>query len=177
VIEFGTPDRQTKPQQRPHLVELQVWFNREDPDDLHSASLSVASVRLTLAEPLKPRALQHFPWAKYLDLAHADAWAFCRGSTRDDAMGGTDRAYRRGWPDPEQSHRRPGRRGNGDDHYRTVADEYIEFRSRGIRNVDKLIAEKRQCSPSTVRGWAREARRRGFLPRATPGRPPGSRSS
>jgi hypothetical protein len=66
--------------------------------------------------------------------------------------------------------RRPGRAGHPDDHYAKVAQRYLALRARGVTNPTKAIADEWNYSRSTVAGWVHEARRRGHLGAARPGR-------
>lgn len=68
-----------------------------------------------------------------------------------------------------------GRKGYGDEHYRWVALEYLDLQGQG-RGVLRRLADRasdtfgRPVAWQTVRDWVAEARRRGFLTQATPGR-------
>ena len=70
-----------------------------------------------------------------------------------------------------------GRAGRGDEFYRRIAQRVDALRVAGIPNPYEVIADDYGYSPSTVRGWVREARRRGYLTKGRPGRPAGRRSA
>ena len=62
---------------------------------------------------------------------------------------------------------RPGRRGHGDEHYQEVARVYRE--AAGRKPIQHLV-EHFIVEESTARRWVREARKRGFLGAAIPGK-------
>jgi hypothetical protein len=66
--------------------------------------------------------------------------------------------------------KRPGRAGHPDEHYAKVAERYLALRGRGVTNPTKTIADEWHQARSTVAGWVHEARERGYLPPAQPGR-------
>lgn len=66
--------------------------------------------------------------------------------------------------------KRPGRAGHPDEHYAKVAERYMALRARGVTNPTKTIADEWGYSRSTVAGWVHEARKRGHLGTALPGR-------
>lgn len=63
----------------------------------------------------------------------------------------------------------PKGRNYGDDFYKQVASIYARLASK-VRNPVATIAEANGVPLSTVQRWVREARRRGFLPGALPGK-------
>ncbi|MEM9405870.1 MAG: hypothetical protein AAGA81_07530 [Acidobacteriota bacterium] len=63
----------------------------------------------------------------------------------------------------------PGARDKGDAFYEEVADVY-RLLAAHTRAVAKTIAEANGVKDTTVHRWIREARKRGFLGEATPGR-------
>jgi hypothetical protein len=65
---------------------------------------------------------------------------------------------------------RPGRAGHPPEHYAAVANEYRTLCAKGVLNPTSTIARQRKRSRDTVAGWIREARKRGYLPEARPGR-------
>jgi len=149
--------------------ELQVWFESEAAAE--SSPLAVKSVRLTLDdEGLTATKLQRFPWARLLGVAHAASAATAEDSW-DAANEILENAFARAWPEIDGAPRRPGRRGHPDKFYREIAMVYAAAAAAGIRRRDEFFAELCHSNANTVRGWAREARRRGYLPRAQPGRP------
>lgn len=66
--------------------------------------------------------------------------------------------------------KRPGRAGHPDSHYAKVAEAYMALRARGVTNPTQTIADEWGYSRSTVAGWVHEARKRGHLGKALPGR-------
>jgi hypothetical protein len=169
TVEWFAPRRKHERGIWPSLGSVQVWFDSSDPPRTSSA-------RVTLASGLTATKLQRFPWARILRVAEAGSRAFSPAHHSelfsdfgDDPLG---RAFATEWPDVTAVPRRPGRRGHGDDFYRRVAQVFDLARAAGVRRPDEYIANEAHCSTSTVRGWAREARKRGYLARGQPGRPP-----
>lgn len=58
----------------------------------------------------------------------------------------------------------------GPDFYRGIAAAYVAVVSNGSRRPAAAIAFAHQVPLTTAHRWVREARWRGFLPRASPGR-------
>ncbi|MDA8314742.1 MAG: hypothetical protein M0010_06145 [Actinomycetota bacterium] len=134
---------------------------------------------------LIPSELQRLPWANLI--ARADAMARVwdrieRAPTEaeqeriaDEVSGQLDALNEaldegRRPPKPPKISRRPGRSGHPDEHYRAVATRYIQLRASGVTSPTLTIARERGYSRDTVAGWVREARSRGYLPPARPGR-------
>ena len=70
----------------------------------------------------------------------------------------------------------PGRRGHPAEFYEAIAREYAELADSDAVGVRRAMAERRHVSENTVKGWVREARRRGLLDGVMPrkSRGPGS---
>ena len=62
-----------------------------------------------------------------------------------------------------------GRRGLPDEFFRGIADQYRQAHARNNRPTS-AIAEAHDVSRSTASNWVAEARKRGYLEPATPGR-------
>lgn len=80
------------------------------------------------------------------------------------------RAGRQAAASAEAFARRPGRAGRGDRDYAEVAEMYVSILATGdLKPVETLAAEM-FLSPSQIRNVLYEARRRGLLTKAAPGR-------
>ncbi len=149
------------------------------------------SVALARSRGVTPTDLHRFPWATFLARADAhlalseagDAMAESgdpveRGGFLHELVGRHDRAvslaaaYEAGKKPPTDPRivRRPGRRGHPDEHYRRVAQRYLELRLAGASNPTTTIAKEHFVSRDTAAGWVRGARERGFLSAARRGR-------
>jgi len=64
----------------------------------------------------------------------------------------------------------PKGRNHGDEFYCQVASIYSELLRFGSANPVATLAQRNNAPLSTVQRWVREARRRGFLPPARPGK-------
>ena len=123
---------------------------------------------------LGPSDVARLPWANLFTVA--DAIDKSEGARRDpDAISNLVETMRtletkRRPPKPPRLARRPGRAGHPDEHYQRVAERYVALRARGVTNPTKTIADERHQARSTVAGWVHEARKRGYLPPARPGR-------
>lgn len=157
---------------REPLGELHVWFQREAEDDPRSMPVRIDSVRVTLSDGITPTSLQRMPWRRWLTVADATAQAFSQPDW-DVANRVMDKAWDHAWGDldPLRKGRRPGRKGHPDSFYRKVAESYLTLRAHGISNPDKRIADELHYDRSTVAGWVRVCRARGYLPPARRGRP------
>ncbi len=66
---------------------------------------------------------------------------------------------------------RRGRSGYPDDHYRRIALLYLDFQAQGVAHgINGRIAEVEGVAPTTIKDWVHQARRRGFLTAAEPGK-------
>lgn len=143
---------------------LVFCFGGELPD------LSLDSINL--AEPgILATRLQRFPWARWVTVADAAArrhlsdkagkWVLPGEPLKeavDTAMGVT-RPPRRKGPVP-----RPDR------FYAELAARYLELRAGGEKAPTQTLADERGYNRSTMAGLIREARKRGLLPPAVPGK-------
>jgi hypothetical protein len=122
---------------------------------------------------LAPSEVARLPWANLFTVADAiDKTVGPRGRAIPSAvlqMMQTLESRPRRAKSPKIA-RHPGRAGHPDDHYARVAERYVALRERGVTNPTKTIADEWSYSRSTVAGWVHEARRRGYLGAALPGR-------
>lgn len=127
---------------------------------------------------LRPSDVQRLPWVNLMAVADAlNRAGPTEAQTRDlsDAERhlivtvGAVRRRRRPPKSPKVA-KRPGRAGHPDQHYKDIAERYSQLRRVGVTNPTRTIADEWPASRSTVAGWIRGARDRGYLPEARPGR-------
>src|SRR4051812_7884485 len=171
VDEPGPPDHE--------IAMLQVWFDREDPDDPTSQPIRISGISMWHRDGPSPTILGRFHWATWLPIA--ELIARTRGDVGDilwrsgdvfdpkTVQGQIQRAY---YDDIGLAYdkRRPGRKGNDPALYERVAKRYVELVSIGIRNPTQTIAAELGYSRNTVAGWIRKAREHGHLPPARKGK-------
>ena len=171
------PHRWSSPTQPEHgdldefLGELQVWFAEEDTATHGRPS----SMRLTLAEGMTPTTLQRFPWARLLTTADAANRARTEEMTFEEGAKAIGSALEQAWrktPSQSRAGKKPGRGrpGHPDEYYKAVAEVYTSLRAQGVTNPVAVIAKEAKYNRSTVAGWIKVARQKGYLPPAHPGR-------
>jgi hypothetical protein len=149
---------------------LRVWVDPED-------EFRVQSVRLRLPRRMTATEIRRFPWSDWLSFS--DAFAREALGPGYPALPGVPQevaarqaaASRTATPPTGVRPGRPGRRGHPDEHYRAIAERYLELRRSGVRNPTATIAAEQIVNRNTVAGWLRVARERKYLPPARPGKP------
>ena len=148
---------------------LRVWVDPED-------EYRVQSVRLSLPGRMTASEIRRFPWSHWLSFSDSFAREALVPGHRTMAGVPQEVAVRRAAaskaaPSPVGELRTPGRRGHPDEHYRMIAERYLELRKGGVRNPTATIAAEQTVNRNTVAGWLRVARERKYLPPARPGKP------
>lgn len=123
---------------------------------------------------LMPSEVARLPWQNLFAVADAIDKSVGRGRGLRPLSAVAEKMHtleaRRRRPRPPKVTKRPGRAGHPDEHYAKVAERYLALRARGVTNPTKTIADEWGYSRSTVAGWVHEARKRGHLGTAVPGR-------
>lgn len=159
-------------------VLVEVFRMRDDPSPTTvvevafalggGVPLGVRAVRVqSMGDPLKPSTLQRLPWARYLEIADgAIRWRYAKDLQAMKGPLARQAKATRGLMGEKSC---PGRKPLPDDHYRRIADRYLELRASG-ENPIAVIAEEEKQNRNTVAGWVRKARERGYLPPGRTGR-------
>jgi hypothetical protein len=116
--------------------------------------------------------IRRFPWSYWLETA--DAFARERlvpGRRNNRRLSDAESTGREARETSTKDRVRRGRPGHPDEHYRAIAERYLELRRKGVRNPTATIAAEQIVNRNTVAGWLRVARERKYLPPARPGKP------
>jgi len=136
----------------------------------------VKKVEFTVDDGLTPTDMQRFAWSRWFGAGDAVVRGLYKGP-RVDARGfpadpvSVAALADKGIVVKAPSDHRPGRAGHPNNHYKMVAELYVQYLGQGNRAPVKHIAEKLHYSPATVSGWITKARELGYLPPARQGKP------
>jgi hypothetical protein len=167
AVQIEYPSRSRKPTWLGEMVNAPIPLARRVTVLFAKNSDDVLGVSLEDANPLQPADLSRASWADTLKAARAER---TRALERDRPM--TNDAIRRLLGDVVPP-KHPGRRGHDADHYRQYGEWADELRAQGVANPARAIAEAvgEPDREETIRGWLKEATRRGFAKPGKPGRP------
>lgn len=142
-----------------------VTFKIRDEDgDVHPRP---SDIKVMLKDGFNGTDMQRLPWSRMIRMAYANA-RLARGFSyemRDELQAATSAASV-----DARVQQKPGRRGHPDSFYANIAAEYQEHLADGKHKPTALVAEAHGVSRNTAAGWIRNARNKGFLPPANPGR-------
>jgi len=143
--------------------EVQVWFGPDGEPN---------KVLISIPEGITPTKLKRFAWSSWLTACTAAARMKDPGSTGQAALlVGSVKAVRESTKPPKRLvGKHPGRTGYPLKHYEAVASEYKQLMLSGENKPGKVLAERYVVSPSTMRGWIAQCRKKGLLPPGRQGR-------
>ena len=155
------------------------WVITKDDDDVavdvHFRSLTIEAWdpdELQLA--VTSSVLRSLPLGRWLASARAESVDTYRLMMERWPDGSPERERLHRSAEQMAKERKPGRRGYPDSHWAEIAERYLELDRRGTRAVSTELAAQLGVPVQTAKDWVSQARKRGYLTPAQPGRSGGA---